>query len=443
MSALPIDRRDPSACARLRPRASRPTCRASRSSELAREFGLDRATSSSSRRTRIRAGRARRCAPPSPPRREDSRRYPDGNGFALKDALARALRRRRRRRSCSATARNDVLELVDAGVPAAGRSRRVFAPRVRRLSARDAGARRARASRCRRATTGTICAAMRAAITPHDARACSSPIRTTRPERGSSRRRSRRSSRRAATTSLVVLDEAYNEYLEPARHAPTAPRGSAQYPNLIVSRTFSKALRARRAARRLRRHARERRGHAEPRAPAVQRQRARAGGGASRRSPMPPTSRKAARSTATGMRSSRTGSRALGARVRAVARQLPAGEGRRCRARQRGAAAAGRDRAPGGDYGLPEFLRVTVGLPAENDARSSRALARDARALTVAEARMDRQARRHRRRPDRRLVRAGAEGARAPWARSSASAAAAPISTSPSTRHDRPRVHAR
>ena len=55
-----------------------------------------------------------------------------------------------------------------------------------------------------------------------------------------------------------------------------------------------------------------------------------------------------------------------------------------------------------------------------------------------------RQARRHRRRPDRRLVRARAEGGRARSARSSASAAAAPISTTrANARHHRPRRAAR
>jgi histidinol-phosphate aminotransferase len=39
---------------------------------------------------------------------------------------------------------------------------------------------------------------------------------------------------------LVVLDEAYNEYLEPAQIAPSATWVAA-HPNLVVSRTFSKA----------------------------------------------------------------------------------------------------------------------------------------------------------------------------------------------------------
>ncbi len=39
---------------------------------------------------------------------------------------------------------------------------------------------------------------------------------------------------------LVVLDEAYNEYLDPAERADSVS-WIARYPNLIVSRTFSKA----------------------------------------------------------------------------------------------------------------------------------------------------------------------------------------------------------
>ncbi len=38
----------------------------------------------------------------------------------------------------------------------------------------------------------------------------------------------------------MVLDEAYNEYLEPAAVAPS-PQWVAEHPNLVVSRTFSKA----------------------------------------------------------------------------------------------------------------------------------------------------------------------------------------------------------
>jgi histidinol-phosphate aminotransferase len=46
--------------------------------------------------------------------------------------------------------------------------------------------------------------------------------------------------RRVPSDVLVVLDEAYNEYLDPARQADTA-RWLDEFPNLVVSRTFSKA----------------------------------------------------------------------------------------------------------------------------------------------------------------------------------------------------------
>src|SRR6202011_4141977 len=39
---------------------------------------------------------------------------------------------------------------------------------------------------------------------------------------------------------LIVLDEAYNEYLRPAQQCDTAS-WIAEHPNLIISRTFSKA----------------------------------------------------------------------------------------------------------------------------------------------------------------------------------------------------------
>src|SRR5207244_10590132 len=39
---------------------------------------------------------------------------------------------------------------------------------------------------------------------------------------------------------LLVLDEAYNEYLDPAEQADTAS-WIAAHPNLVISRTFSKA----------------------------------------------------------------------------------------------------------------------------------------------------------------------------------------------------------
>src|SRR5690606_7798492 len=45
---------------------------------------------------------------------------------------------------------------------------------------------------------------------------------------------------RVPSRVLVVLDEAYGEYLPDALQSPT-PRWLARFPNLIVSRTLSKA----------------------------------------------------------------------------------------------------------------------------------------------------------------------------------------------------------
>ncbi len=125
----------------------------------------------------------------------DLSRYPDGNGFELKQALEPPLRRRRRRdRSRQRLERR--ARSCRARVPhAAGRSG-VCAARVRGVSARDPGDRRARASKCRRATTGTISTRWRAPSRRERA-SCSSPTRTIRPAR-SCGGRARGCSRRAA-----------------------------------------------------------------------------------------------------------------------------------------------------------------------------------------------------------------------------------------------------
>ena len=216
----------------------------------------------------------------------DVTRYPDGNGFELKAALSQRATASRRRSIVLGNGSNDVLELVDARVPAAGRRGRVRAARVRGLSARDAGARRDAASRCRRATTATT--SRRCARRSRRRRAsCSSPIRTTRPARGSRPAELEAFIASVPRDVLVVLDEAYNEYLDPRDRARQRRAGS-RATRISSSRarsprpTASPALRVGYGVM----HADGRR-HAEPRAPAVQRQRARAGGRRSRRSPTP------------------------------------------------------------------------------------------------------------------------------------------------------------
>ena len=162
-----------------------------------------------------------------------------------------------------------------------------------------------------------------------------------------------------------MLDEAYNEYLEPAQHAPSAA-WTGTYANLIVSRTFSKAygLAALRVgygimnanvADMLNRVRQPFNVNALAQAAAL---------AALADTAYVDESRALNRA---GMRELEDGVRALGLDVRAVARQLPAGARRRCgRASYRRLLEQGVIVRPVANYGLPEFLRVTVGLPAEN-----------------------------------------------------------------------------
>ena len=206
-------------------------------SELAREFGLAEAdivklASNENPRGPGPAVRAANAAAV-----DDLSRYPDGNGFALKAALAE-------RHGVGVegivlgNGSNDILELATQAFlkpgDAAVYSRHAFAVYPLATQARGAhgievaahefghdlaGMRRAITARTRivfvanpNNPTGTWITpdALEAfiAAVPHDV--------------------------------LVVLDEAYNEYLEPAAVAPS-PQWLARYPNLLVSRTFSKA----------------------------------------------------------------------------------------------------------------------------------------------------------------------------------------------------------
>ena len=244
--------------------------------DVARELGLDPATIVKLASNENPRGPSAKVLAAIAAAAADVTRYPDGFGYDAEGRARAAAGRRGRASSCSATAPTTSSSsrrrrTCGRATPPSSRSTRSPCIRSpRRRAARSA-------SRCRRATSGTT--------SPRCAR------------------RSRRSTRIVFVANpnnptgtwiapaaleafiasvphdvLVVLDEAYNEYLEPADRADSVG-WIAKYPNLLVSRSFSKAYGLAALRDRLRRHGCRRRRHAEPRAPAVQRERARAGGG--------------------------------------------------------------------------------------------------------------------------------------------------------------------
>ena len=232
--------RDPSRLAPEYVRRDRPLHPGQADRELAREFGLDP-------RAIVKLASNENPRGPEPAVRA---------AIARRDRRARALSRRQRLRAeggagARATASaptqivlgngsNDVLELVDAGVPAAGRRRGVLAACVRRLSAGDAGARRAR-HRGAGADFGHDLAG--------DARARSTP--TTRvvfvanPNNPTGTwlaagRGARRSSRRCRTTCWSCSTRPTTNTCAPEQRAPSAALARASI------RTWSSRARSRR-----------------------------------------------------------------------------------------------------------------------------------------------------------------------------------------------------
>jgi histidinol-phosphate aminotransferase len=164
-------------------------------------------------------------------------RYPDGNGFALKSALA-ARYGVGREQIVLGNGSNDVLELA---------TQAFLRPGDQAIYSQHAFAVYPLATQARGATGLEIPAreyahdldAMAKAITPRTriifVANPNNPTGTWLPV----------TALKAFLAAvprdvLVVLDEAYDEYLDPAQRSP-AVRWSAAHPNLIVSRTFSKA----------------------------------------------------------------------------------------------------------------------------------------------------------------------------------------------------------
>jgi histidinol-phosphate aminotransferase len=169
---------------------------------------------------------------------DDLHYYPDGSGYELKKKLSARLgfaAREFRSRATAPTTSSSWWRAPSsrATIPRCIRSMRSWSIRSRsRRSAR-------KRSRCRRAITATTsrrwpgpCGATR--------RSSSSPTRTI-PRARSARGRSLRKLLEQVTGNvLVVIDEAYGEYL-PDELASPSPRWLADFPNLVVARTLSKA----------------------------------------------------------------------------------------------------------------------------------------------------------------------------------------------------------
>jgi len=163
---------------------------------------------------------------------------------------------------------------------------------------------------------------------------------------------------------LIVLDEAYNEYLEPSRHAESTA-WIGEHPNLIVSRTFSKAyglaalrvgygIMDAKVADMMNRVRQPFNVNALAQAAAV---------AALADTEYVDESR---RLNAAGMRALMDGARALGLTyVPSHANFLLIRVGNAAHVYQR-LLEQGVIVRPVAGYGLPDFLRVTVGLPAEN-----------------------------------------------------------------------------
>jgi histidinol-phosphate aminotransferase len=205
--------------------------------ELARELGLDPTTIvklASNENPRgpgpgVRAAIAEAVA--------ELPRYPDSNGFALKDALSRRLGVAPEQLVLG-NGSNDVLELVTLAFLQAGDDA-VYAQHAFIVYPLATQARGARGIVVPAKDFGHDLTAMRAAITPKTRAVFianpNNPTGTWLPP----------AELEAFIASVprdvvVVLDEAYNEYLVPTDRAPSI-EWIARYTNLVVSRTFSKA----------------------------------------------------------------------------------------------------------------------------------------------------------------------------------------------------------
>jgi len=205
--------------------------------ELAREFGLaeNEIVKLASNENPRGPGAAVRAAITAAT--DDLCRYPDGNGFALKEVLSKRFGVGAEQ-IVLGNGSNDVLELVTLAFLRPGDhavySRHAFAVYPLSVKARGATGIEVPAK-----DYAHDLPAMRAAIT-RETRA----IFVANPNNPTGTWIDPQTLKAFIASIpedvIVVLDEAYNEYLEPSRQAPSAA-WTAEHANLVVSRTFSKA----------------------------------------------------------------------------------------------------------------------------------------------------------------------------------------------------------
>ena len=164
-------------------------------------------------------------------------RYPDSNGFALKSALSRRLNVAPEQ-IVLGNGSNDVLELVSLAFLQAG-DEAVYAQHAFIVYPLATQARGARGIEVPARDFGHDLPAMRAAITPR-----TRVVFVANPNNPTGTWITP-SALQAFVASVphdvvIVLDEAYNEYLLPTDRAASV-EWIARHPNLVVSRTFSKA----------------------------------------------------------------------------------------------------------------------------------------------------------------------------------------------------------
>ncbi len=167
----------------------------------------------------------------------DVTRYPDGNGFALRSALAARLR-------VSAESlvlgngSNDVLELVTQAFLTPG-DEAIYAQHAFAVYPLATHARGAKGIEVPAKDYGHDLAAMLAAVTPRTRVVfVANPNNPTGTWIGAAPMEAFVA--KVPREVVVVLDEAYDEYLAPADRSRSVS-WIGRYPNLIVSRTFSKA----------------------------------------------------------------------------------------------------------------------------------------------------------------------------------------------------------